>query len=466
MGRGGHASDGARDRRRVAPPRDVPPLLRAERPLPAGLRPGDRGSSWRRRRTATRSPRCSRFQSQIVENEIPANLAFLERLGGDAGDRRGPRGDAADHVRLHPPPARDLRCRATAQTGSPPCCRVSGATASSRGRSRRTRPPIRSTRTGSRCSATTSTTGWSRRRPRCSTGSSIPTTRTQDGGALADLRTLDAVRSRVLGHGLREPPAGRSPRRRRNPLDAAVRIHEDLTLRVDEIDDLDARAGRGAGADPRRRRVRDRPAHPRRHDQARSLPDDARARGGRRGGGGGRRSVARGGDARGDLQQDLLRSLRAVPEGPHEHLRQRARSARFQPRRRGRGVRRGPRAERCADPRRRRPRDRRGPHVRRHDGDARDQAVGPAAGRHGGRRRDRRRRDPGGPGGGPRRRTRDRDRRLRGEAAPRAPSTERPTACWSTPREGYDDGRRSDPRADGRPRHRRVLRAGGDHRRR
>ena len=33
----------------------------------------------------------SRFQSQIVENEIPANLAFLERLGGDAAtvDGRG-----------------------------------------------------------------------------------------------------------------------------------------------------------------------------------------------------------------------------------------------------------------------------------------------------------------------------------------------------------------------------------------
>jgi len=31
----------------------------------------------------------SRFQTQIVENEIPANLRFLARLGGDAGSLGG-----------------------------------------------------------------------------------------------------------------------------------------------------------------------------------------------------------------------------------------------------------------------------------------------------------------------------------------------------------------------------------------
>ncbi len=40
-----------------------------------------------------------------------------------------------------------------------------------------------------------------------------------------------------------------------------------------------ARSRRGARPDPRRGRVRDRPPHPRRHDQAGPVPDDARTRG-------------------------------------------------------------------------------------------------------------------------------------------------------------------------------------------
>ena len=52
---------------------------------------------------------------------------------------------------------------------------------------------------------------------------------------------------------------------------------------------------------------------------------------------------------------------------------------------------------------------------------------------------------------------------LRGQAGARGATTE-PTrrASSSTRAEGYDDGRRRGPRAHGRPRHRRVLRAGGD----
>ena len=135
-----------------------------------------------------------------------------------------------------------------------------------------------------------------------------------------------------------------------------------------------------------------------------------------------------------------------MPEGSDEHLRQRARSARVQPRRRRRGVRRGPRAERRADPRRRRSRDRRGAHVRRHDRDARDQAVGPAAGRHGGRRRDRRRRDPGGPGGGARRGARDRGRGLRGQAGSSRGDHGASDGVLVDAADGYDDV------ADARPR--------------
>lgn len=45
----------------------------------------------------------TRFLSQIVDTELPANYAFLARLGGPARSRRG---DGAGHLRLHPPPAR------------------------------------------------------------------------------------------------------------------------------------------------------------------------------------------------------------------------------------------------------------------------------------------------------------------------------------------------------------------------
>ena len=204
--------------RRVAAPRDVPPLLHAERPVPRGVRPRDRahrgeGARPGRDHDALPVPGADRRERDPGEPRVPRTA------------RRRPDDRRRDAGRCCRPPTRTPAtcsrpaCWATAPTGSPRCCRASGATASSRGRSRRTRPAIRSMRTGSRCSATTRTTGWSRRRPRCSTGSSIPAT-AQDGGALADLRAFDALRSGVLGHGVREPPAGRSPRRRRNPLDA------------------------------------------------------------------------------------------------------------------------------------------------------------------------------------------------------------------------------------------------------
>ena len=201
----------------------------------------------------------------------------------------------ADHVRLHATPARRPARWATAPRGYRRAAvpvELRRARAAADGE-----PARRSDLRGldRACSATTSTTVWSRRRRRCSTGSS---TRRPDqgGGALVDLRTLDAVRSRSSGTwptGTPEPAGlpdeGGTPR--------CVPCGSTRTSRSGwtSIDDLDARAGRGAGADPRRRRVRDRPAHPRRHDQAGPVPDDARARGGRRGGGGGRRRVARAG---------------------------------------------------------------------------------------------------------------------------------------------------------------------------
>ena len=53
----------------------------------------------------------TRFLAQIVEDEIPANLAFLERLGGDPDTVRRPRHDAAGHLRVHAAPPVGLRAR-------------------------------------------------------------------------------------------------------------------------------------------------------------------------------------------------------------------------------------------------------------------------------------------------------------------------------------------------------------------
>ena len=159
----------------------------------------------------------------------------------------------------------------------------------------------------------------------------------------------------------------------------AVRIHDDLSLRVDDIDDLTP--GRGevlvrvhaAGVCGTDLHILDGMIKPDPYPmtlghEAAGIVEVA-----------GEGASLTPGTPRGDLQQDLLRTMRAVPEGSHEHLRQRARSARLQPRRRRRGLRRGPGAERGADPRGRRPGDRGRPHVRRHDRDARDEALATSA---------------------------------------------------------------------------------------
>ena len=55
----------------------------------------------------------SRFLGQIVDAELPANYAFLARLGGPAAPgpeaARPRRRDGAGHLRLHPAPARHGR---------------------------------------------------------------------------------------------------------------------------------------------------------------------------------------------------------------------------------------------------------------------------------------------------------------------------------------------------------------------
>src|SRR6185369_13835400 len=60
------------------------------------------------------------------------------------------------------------------------------------------------------------------------------------GGAGGDLRTFDLVLASILGHGVRERrdrlSRRTSQRIRRTPLMRAARIHEDLVLRVDDID--------------------------------------------------------------------------------------------------------------------------------------------------------------------------------------------------------------------------------------
>ena len=275
-----------RYRRRFAPVRDVQAVLHPERSLSRELCAGERGwSAWGRPPTAMRS-RSSRGSSRrSSSDEIPANLAFLERLGGDPrhGPPAGPSmlpttygytrhllsvcalGDCAEGLTAGAPVPVELR-RAGAR------------------RSRRTRPTIRSTPTGSACSATTTTTGWSRE-----TTALLDRAR-RSGRRAAGWRRCrrifersTRVRGGVLGHGVRRHGSARAPLDRRRS-HRCVRRGSTKTCRCvwTRSTTPTARPGRGAGPDPRRRRVRDRSPHPRRHDQARSLPDDARPRGGGR----------------------------------------------------------------------------------------------------------------------------------------------------------------------------------------
>ena len=72
----------------------------------------------------------TRFLGQIVDTELPANYAFLARLGAP-GPGRARRRDGPGHLRLYPAPAGHGRPRMTCRPGSPRCSPASGATASS-----------------------------------------------------------------------------------------------------------------------------------------------------------------------------------------------------------------------------------------------------------------------------------------------------------------------------------------------
>ena len=117
----------------------------------------------------------TRFLSQIVEVEIPANEAVPAAAGRVA---RSAGGHAAHDLRLHPAHPRRVRPRAGSRSRWPRCCRANGATARSGGGWPFRCRPTRSTPTGSGCSPATGTTNWSSRRPTCSTPSApTPTSR-------------------------------------------------------------------------------------------------------------------------------------------------------------------------------------------------------------------------------------------------------------------------------------------------
>ncbi len=184
----------------------------------------------------------TRFLAQIVEEEIPANLAFLERLGGDAETAAGHGtmlpvtyaytrhllavsvlGDCAEGLTAVLPCQWSYGELARPLTADPPGDPIYAdwiAHVRQR-RLRRTRRaddgPARSPRRSDR--------------------------RAPDGDAHADLRTIDTVRSGLLGHGVRgyEPPV--PPRTEEGRRCERFGVHGDLSLRVDEIDDVEPGPG-------------------------------------------------------------------------------------------------------------------------------------------------------------------------------------------------------------------------------
>ncbi len=160
-----------------------------------------------------------RFQSQIVETEIPANLSFLDRLGGDLDTVAGrgtmlpttyaytrhllstcALGDCADGLTAVLPCQWSYGEIARPLTAHPPDDPIYADWISVFGIDDYDALVVETTALLDRLVDVVR--------------------RATDGVARTDLRQVHELRSRVLGHGLRERPRRRFPRRRRSTVDA------------------------------------------------------------------------------------------------------------------------------------------------------------------------------------------------------------------------------------------------------
>src|SRR6202140_1008810 len=124
--------------------------------------------------------------------------------------------------------------RARAPRDSPPCCRVSGATASLQSIWPPTFPTTRCMPTGSACSRTMRTTSWSSRARPCSTVSPLPRTPRSCAGWSGSSTPRCAMR---WSSGTWPMQAQQSTRNKGvTMVMRAAQIHEDLTLGVDSVD--------------------------------------------------------------------------------------------------------------------------------------------------------------------------------------------------------------------------------------